>query len=79
MYVDSIMAFSAEMISEMSSGWMANIFGRLVIMKYGSYLGAIGFFLFTFIDFSIVIKSFLIFLTTFGFAADGGKFACASL
>ena len=69
MYVDSIMAFSAEMISEMSSGWMANIFGRLVIMKYGSYLGAIGFFLFTFIDFSIVIKSFLIFLTTFGYAA----------
>ena len=68
-YVDSIMAFAAEMISEMSSGWLSNIFGRIIIMRYGSYLGAIGFFLFTFFDFSIVIKSFLIFLTTFGFAA----------
>lgn len=67
-FADSILAFTGEMLSELSSGWMAEIFGRILVMQAGSFLGATAFLLY-FIVSSPFLKSIFIFLSTFGFAA----------
>lgn len=69
-FADSILAFTGEISSELSSGWLAEIFGRVTIMKYGSFLGASSFLLYILTPSSLLwLKSILIFLSTFGFAA----------
>ena len=63
----SILAFLGEMISELLSGFMSNIYGRIFIMKYGGFIGTISFILFKL--FSEYIKPLLIFISMFGFSA----------
>lgn len=67
-FVDMILAFSGEISSELSSGMLANIFGRIPIMSGGNFLGGISFLFYIYFD-SNMLKSIFIFLSTFGFAA----------
>ena len=69
-FADSILAFTGEISSELSSGWLAEIFGRVLVMQAGAFLGATAFLLYISISSSFLwLKSILIFLSTFGFAA----------
>ena len=69
-FADSILAFTGEISSELSSGWLAEIFGRVLVMQVGAFLGATAFLLYISISSSFLwLKSILIFLSTFGFAA----------
>ena len=69
-FADSVLAFTGEMISELSSGWMSEIFGRIFIMKYGAILGGTAFLSYQFVPATLNwLKSILVFLSTFGFAA----------
>lgn len=36
-FADSILAFCGEISSELSSGWLSEIFGRVFVMKYGAF------------------------------------------
>ena len=52
-FSNSIMAFLGELISELTSGYISDIFGRVIIMKISSYIGSIFFF------FSLFLNGFL--------------------
>ena len=67
-FTDIILAFSGEISSELSSGMLSNIFGRIPIMSGGSLLGGISFLFYIYFE-SNLLKSILIFFSTFGFAA----------
>lgn len=70
-FADSILAFTGEIISELSSGWLAEIFGRVSIMKYGSFMGATSFIMYISAPNSLSwLKSLFIFLAMFGYAAE---------
>ena len=64
----SILAFLGEMISELLSGFISNIYGRIFVIKYGGLIGTIFFILFQL--FPEYIKPFLIFISMFGFSAS---------
>ena len=69
-FADSILAFCGEISSELSSGWLSEIFGRVFVMKYGAFLGATSFLFYISLSSSFLfLKSILIFLSTFGYAA----------
>lgn len=63
----SIMAFTGEAISEILSGFLSGIFGRLSLMKYGSYLGSFGFLFYIFLPKEV--SSICIFVSMAGYAA----------
>lgn len=65
---DSIVTFTGEIISEIISGYFADEFGRLVVMKSAGFIGGIGFILYELVD-NHSIKTLFIFLTSFGFSA----------
>jgi hypothetical protein len=64
----SILAFLGEMISELLSGFISNIFGRIFVIKYGGLMGTISFILFKL--FPEYIKPLFIFVSMFGFSAS---------
>ena len=66
-FADSILAFGGEISSELSSGWLSEIFGKVFVMKYGEFLGATSFLFYS--SSFLFLKSILIFLSTFGYAA----------
>ena len=68
MMIDSIVTFVAEIISEVASGYIADEYGRLIVLKGSGFLGGIGFILYVLID-NPSIKSLLVFITSFGFSA----------
>ena len=63
----SILAFLGEMISELISGYTAEIYGRIFVLKYGGFLGAFGFLIYKIVP--MEIKAILIFISMFGFSA----------
>lgn len=65
---DSIVTFTGEIISEIISGYCADEFGRLIVLKSAGFLGGTGFILYEMIS-SHKIKTILIFITSFGFSA----------
>ena len=66
-FMNSILSFSGEMISELGSGYLADIKGRIWVMKYSSYLGSISFLIYKFVGKNL--DSFFIMGSMFGFAA----------
>ena len=63
----SILAFLGEMLSELISGYAAEIYGRVLVLKYGGFLGGFGFLLYKIVP--MEIKAILIFISMFGFSA----------
>ena len=61
------MAFLGELISELTSGYISDIFGRVIIMKISSYIGSIFFFLSLFLN--GFLKSIFIMIGMLGFSA----------
>jgi MFS family permease len=66
-FIDTIITYTAEVIAELFSGFCANIFGRVFMIKYLSFAGGIGFLL-NFLINSRTIQPFLIFVSSFGFS-----------
>lgn len=66
--MDSILTFIGEIIAELASGYFAEEYGRVIVLKISGLIGAFGFFSYEIIS-SNIIKSFLVFLTSFGFSA----------
>lgn len=68
-FLKSIMAFSGEIIAEMSSGFLANKFGRVSMIESLSYLGGVAFILSYFVNGNYqALKSLVLFISSFGFA-----------
>jgi len=65
---NSIITFTSEIISELFSGYLADEYGRLFVLKYLGFIGGFGFILYELIP-SDTIKTIFIFVTSFGFAA----------
>ena len=42
-FQNSIFSFFGEMVAELSSGYLASIYGRTIILKLGGFVGALGF------------------------------------
>ena len=55
-------------MSELISGYLADKYGRLIVLKSSGFLGGIGFILYFFIE-NHSIKTMLIFITSLGFSA----------
>lgn len=69
-FFHSIVTFTGEIIAEMLSGILANLFGRINVMTYSSYVGGLSFCASYFIDENKYdfIKSVFLFISSFGFA-----------
>ena len=66
-FLNGILSFSGEMISELGSGYLADIKGRIWVMKYSAYLGSISFLIYKFVG--INFKSIFVMGSMFGYAA----------
>lgn len=69
MMTDSIFTFSAEIASDIISGYLADKYGRLIVLQGSQFFGGLGFIFYVFFD-DIKIKAFLVFITSFGFGAS---------
>ena len=67
-FSNSILAFLGEMIFELCSGYLADVYGRLTILKLGGYIGSIGFLIFRFVPYKL--KSIFLFITMSGYASQ---------
>ena len=65
-FTNSIFAFTGEMISESSTGYLSGVYGRLNVMKYSAYLGSTCFLLYMFVPHSIGF--IMIFASMMGYA-----------
>lgn len=66
-FLNGILSFSGEIISELGSGYLADIKGRVWVMKYSAYLGSISFLIYKFVG--VNLKSFFVMGAMFGYAA----------
>lgn len=68
-FIKSIVTYTGEVIAEMSSGILANKYGRVIVTETLSYIGGIAFICSYFIsdDFASM-KSIVLFISSFGFA-----------
>ena len=65
--LNSLVMFTAEIISELLTGYLADQYGRLIIFKISGLIGGIAFILFELFS-NITFKTILIFITSFGFS-----------
>ena len=56
------------MIFELCSGYLADVYGRLTILKLGGYIGSIGFLIFRFVPYKL--KNIFLFITMSGYASQ---------
>ena len=68
LFLNSIFTYTGEVISEMCSGILANKFGRVRVTEILSYLGGFAFIISYFIQNNKIFLSFILFLSSFGFA-----------
>lgn len=70
-FINSIVTYTGEVIAEMSSGILANRFGRVTVTETLSYVGGIAFIFSYFVsgDFQF-FKSIILFVSSFGFAGS---------
>ena len=70
-FINSILSYTGEVISEMSSGVLANKFGRVTVTESLSYLGGFAFILSYFLDSNYQgLKTIILFISSFGFAGS---------
>jgi MFS family permease len=67
MFMESIVTYGAEVISEILSGWLAGIFGRVKVLKILSFMGGVCFIAYYFSSDKFV-RTILIFMSSFGFS-----------
>jgi hypothetical protein len=67
LFIDSIVTFIGEAISELLTGFLCDVFGRLVVLKACGFLGGVSFILYE-VLLEGTVKSMLIFTTSFGFS-----------
>jgi MFS family permease len=68
-FIESIITYSAEIFAEIVSGFLAGIFGRIIVMKYLSFIGGVSFIL-NFLIESKYLRSILVFISSFGFSGS---------
>ena len=68
-FLDSIVTFCGEIFSELSSGFLADELGRVIILKSSGILGGVAFILYELTSEPAWLKSVFIFMTSFGFSA----------
>lgn len=66
-FLNGILSFSGEIISELGSGYLADKKGRIWVMKYSAYLGSISFLIYKFVG--MKLKSIFVMGAMFGYAA----------
>jgi putative MFS transporter len=66
-FLNSFIAYAAEAVAELISGYMSDRFGRIFILKLFGGFGGISFLLYEIISVQS-LKAFLLFSTSFGFA-----------
>ena len=70
-FLNSIVTYTGEVIAEMSSGILANRFGRVTVTESLSYMGGIAFIISYFISAEYAFfKSIILFVSSFGFAGS---------
>ena len=71
LFLNSIFTYTGEVISEMSSGVLANSFGRVRVTEILSYLGGFAFILSYFMqkDYDL-LRSVILFISSFGFSGS---------
>ena len=70
-FIKSILSYTGEVISEMSSGILANKFGRVTVTESLSYLGGFAFILSYFLGPDHQgLKTIILFISSFGFAGS---------
>lgn len=67
-FLNSIVTFIGESFSEILSGYLAEEFGRIIVLKVTGFIGGVSFILYEIIDESQWYRSIFIFLTSFGFS-----------
>lgn len=67
-FSDSFFTFTGEIFSQIITGYCANKYGRVFVLRISGILGGFGFIAYSFID-DLIMKSVFIFLTSFGFSA----------
>jgi len=65
----SILIFIGEIITELSSGFFADKFGRVLVLKISFFVGGLGFFLYS-ISNNDFLKVIFLFITSLGICAD---------
>jgi len=68
-FVDSIITFTGEIISELCSGYLADEFGRVIVLELSGAFGGIAFIIYELVSGPDWLKSALVFATSFGFSA----------
>ena len=69
-FIKSILTYLGEVISEMSSGILANQYGRITVTEILSYLGGFAFTFSYFLEDGTLTKNLILFLSAFGFAGS---------
>lgn len=69
LFIDTIVTFGGEGMSELLSGYLADHFGRIIVLKVCGFMGGFGFIAYESLsnDFS-TLKTILIFVSSFGFS-----------
>ena len=67
--LNTIVMFSGEITSELLTGYLADQYGRLIILKIFGFIGGLAF-IFHEIFSNIFLKAIFIFFTSFGFAGN---------
>lgn len=68
-FIDGMITFAAEILSELSSGYLADEFGRVIVLKVNGIVGGAAFILWELTNNPTWLKSFFVFITSFGFSA----------
>ena len=66
-FQNSTFSFFGEMVAELSSGYLSNIYGRTIILKLGGVIGALGFLGNIFCPYKL--KSFLLLISMMGYSS----------
>lgn len=64
-FIESIATFSAALFAEMASGWICEMYGRMIIMKLLSYIGGVCYIVYFFTD-NKLLRSVLMLISSLG-------------
>ena len=67
-FYDSIVTFSGDILAEMLSGYCADEFGRVLVLKVSGLLGGFGFILYEIISEPNWLRTLFVFFTSLGFS-----------
>lgn len=67
--IDTIVTFTGQIIAGVASGYFAEEYGRLIVLKISGFMGGFGFIFFELVE-NKSLKSLFIFITSFAFSAS---------